>query len=187
MVVFLTGGSASGKSGWAEGFAAALHRRSGGTLLYLATMEAGDEESRRRVARHRQQRAGRGFITLERPCRLAELTLPPGATVLLEDLGNLCANELYSPGGGGEAAVLAGLGHLFRRAGQLVVVGCEVFSDGESWQGEMEEYLRLLARAQALCAGEADAAAAVCCGIPRWQKRPAGEEFDKLCKEAEPR
>ena len=67
MIILLTGGSASGKSGWAEGLAAALHRRSGGALIYLATMAAEDGESRRRVARHRAQRAGRGFLTVERP------------------------------------------------------------------------------------------------------------------------
>ena len=186
MIILLTGGSASGKSGWAEGLAAALHRRSGGALIYLATMAAEDGESRRRVARHRAQRAGRGFLTVERPAGLRELTLPPGATVLLEDLGNLAANELYRPGGGGAGAVLDGLEHLCRQAASLVVVGNEVFADGEDWDRGMADYLRLLATAHTACAARADAAGTVACGIPLWYKRPEGPEFDALREEADP-
>jgi len=184
VVIFLTGGSASGKSAWAEGFITALHR--GGPLLYLATMAAGDGESRRRVARHRQARAGKGFATLERPCDLAGLALPPGAAVLLEDLGNLCANELYAPGGGGEEAVLAGLENLFRQADHLVLVGNEVAGDGTGWEG-MEGYLQALSQAQMACAARADAAAEVVCGIPLWHKRPGSPSFDQLLKEVSPR
>lgn len=186
MFIFLTGGSASGKSGWAEGFAAALHRRSGGVLLYLATMAAEDEESRRRVEKHRKARAGKGFLTLERSCDLAELDPPPDATLLLEDMGNLCANELYRPGGGGAPAVLAGLERLSARAKNLVVVGNELAADGCSWEG-MEDYLRAVSRAQRFCAARADVAAEVVCGIPVWHKRPSSPDFDKLRKEVSPR
>lgn len=186
MVILLLGGSASGKSGWAEGFAAALARQSGGPLLYLATMAAEDEESRRRVLRHRELRSGKGFSTVERPTGLAGLELPPGAAVLVEDLGNLCANELFSPEGGGERAVLRGLEHLRRRAAHLVLVGNEVFSDGENRSGGTADYLRLLARTQAACAAWAEAAGTVICGIPLWRKCPAESWFEELVKEAEP-
>lgn len=186
MFIFLTGGSASGKSGWAEGLAAALHRREGGVLLYLATMSAGDEESRARIARHRRQRAGKGFLTLERPAGLGELTLPPDATVLLEDVGNLCANELYGPGGGGVPAAAAGLEYLIPRAKNLVVVGNELSSAGEDWQG-MADYLEAVARAQILCAARADAAGEVLCGLPLWHKRPPGPDFHQLLQEVIPR
>ena len=172
MVIFLTGSSASGKSVLAETLAAALAGENA-PLLYLATMAAEDGESRLRVARHRAQRAGKGFATLERPAGLAGLALPPGATVLLEDLGNLCANELYAPGGGGAAAVLAGLEDLSRRAANLVVVGNELAGDGGGWAG-MEDYLRAVSRAQRFCAARADAAGEVICGIPLWHKCPAG-------------
>ncbi len=186
MVILLLGGSASGKSRWAEGLAVALRRRSGGPLLYLATMAAEDGESRRRVTRHRKLRAGKGFLTVERPVGLMELSLPPGATILVEDLGNLVANEVFSPEGGGERAVRLGLEHLRRQAKHLILVGNEIFSDGEAWQGEMAAYLRLLAQAQAACAAWSGAAGAVICGIPLWQKRPKESWFEELIKEAEP-
>jgi len=183
--IFLTGGSASGKSAWAERIITALRRRDSGPLIYLATMAAEDEESRRRVARHREARAGKGFVTLERPLDLAGLILPPDASLLLEDLGNLCANELYAPGGGREQAVLAGLENIFAQAKHLVVVGNEAAGDGTSWAG-LEDYLRALSHAQIACAARSDAAAEVVRGIPVWHKRPKSLSFDKLLKEVSP-
>ncbi len=174
MKFFLTGSSASGKSALAEALAAALAREKNSPLVYLATMSARDPRSLRRVARHRAQRAGKGFETIERPLALASLPLPAGAAVLLEDLGNLCANEFFAPGGGGEAALLAGLESLFSRVDDLVVVGNEVFSDGAAWGPEMTGYLTALARAQRACAAWADAAGEVSSGAVTWHKRPAG-------------
>lgn len=90
------------------------------TLLYIATMEPYGTEAAARIARHRSQRREKGFVTVERYTDLAGLAVVPSdaaapadteglsenavpldSTVLLEDLGNLCANELYSPNGSG--------------------------------------------------------------------------------------
>ena len=185
MKFFLTGSSASGKSALAEALAAALAREKNSPLVYLATMSARDPGSLRRVARHRAQRAGKGFETIERPLALASLPLPAGAAVLLEDLGNLCANEFFAPGGGGEAALLAGLESLFSRVADLVVGGKEVFSDGAAWGPEMTGYLAALARAQRACAAWADAAGEVSSGAVTWHKRPAGRS-DLFWKEVSP-
>lgn len=185
MKFFLTGSSASGKSALAEALAAALAREKNSPLVYLATMSARDPGSLRRVARHRARRAGKGFETIERPLALAGLPLPAGAAVLLEDLGNLCANELFAPEGGGEAALLAGLESLFSRVDDLVVVGNEVFSDGAAWGPEMTGYLTALARAQRACAAWADAAGEVSSGAVTWHKRPAGRS-DLFWKEVSP-
>ena len=185
MKFFLTGSSASGKSALAEALAAALAREKNSPLVYLATMSARDPGSLRRVARHRAQRAGKGFETIERPLALDSLPLPAGAAVLLEDLGNLSANEMNAPGGGGEAALLAGLESLFSRVDDLVVVGNEVFSDGAAWGPEMTGYLTALARAQRACAAWADAAGEVSSGAITWHKRPAGRS-DLFWKEVSP-
>ena len=96
MLILVSGGAGSGKSEFAEG----LVTSSGlGQRVYLATMRVWDAESVRRVERHRQMRAGKGFETLECPENLAGVTLPSGCAALLEDLSNLTANEFFGEQG----------------------------------------------------------------------------------------
>ena len=62
MEALVYGGAASGKSRYAEDLLCALSGE--GPRIYLATMEAMDEESRARVRRHRALRQNKGFSTL---------------------------------------------------------------------------------------------------------------------------
>jgi adenosylcobinamide kinase/adenosylcobinamide-phosphate guanylyltransferase len=66
-VTLILGGARSGKSRRAEQLAA----ESGLDVVYLATSEAFDDEMRERIARHRADRAGRGWTTVEEPRDLA--------------------------------------------------------------------------------------------------------------------
>lgn len=93
MFTLIIGGSASGKSSYAERLTVSLP--GDGPRIYLATMEAFGAEAHARIARHRQMRRGRGFETLECTRNLASAQVPPGSNVLLEDMGNLVANELF--------------------------------------------------------------------------------------------
>ena len=79
--------------------AESLVLKTGLPRYYLATMQVWDAECAARVEKHRKMRAQKQFETLECPLHLDRLALPGRGTVLLEDLGNLVANELYSPGG----------------------------------------------------------------------------------------
>ena len=54
MLILVSGGSASGKSEFAEGLVTASGLE---TRAYLATMQVWDAESERRVERHRRMRA----------------------------------------------------------------------------------------------------------------------------------
>ncbi len=95
MTTLIIGGARSGKK--------RLRRKPvGGTASsarwYVATMQPWDEECRVRIAKHRRARAGKGFETLECSRALAALRLPRRGSALLECLGNLAANELYSAG-----------------------------------------------------------------------------------------
>ena len=165
MLALVSGGSASGKSRFAEDLAAG---RSAGTRIYVATMQVWDEESRRRVERHRAMRAGKGFRTEERPRRLEELTAPPGAVALLEDLSNLTANEWFGPEGraGAFDRVLSGVEKLSREAACTVVVTNELFSDGVAYDRETADYLDCVARLNRAVAARADQVYEVVCGIP---------------------
>ena len=140
---------------------------------YLATMQVWDAECAARVARHRAMRAQKQFATVECPRGLEALTLPRRGTVLLEDLGNLAANELYDPGGAGEAAadaVLRGIEALRAQCEELILVTNEVFSGGTAYAGDTERYLRALAKINNAAAQRADAVVRVVCGIPVYYK-----------------
>ena len=93
MIVLVLGPNGSGKSVYAEKLAARLSRS---TLVYIATMIPYGDEGVMRVKRHRKQRERMGFITVEKPCNVSELSLPSDATVLLEDVSNLLGNALFS-------------------------------------------------------------------------------------------
>ena len=162
MLTLVIGGAGSGKSAFAE----ALVQKLPGRRVYLATMSCSDEESRARILRHRRQRAGGGFETVERCTGVGQAPVPEGANVLLEDLSNLLANELYSPEGGGAEAVLRGLAELGGRALNLTVVTNEVFSGGSDYGEESLRYLLRLAELNRHLAAGADLVVEVVCGLP---------------------
>ena len=163
MFAMIIGGSASGKSALAERWAASLPL----PRIYLAAMQVLDEESRARVERHRAMRAGKGFETIEAQTALWNTDLP---TVLLEDLSNLLANEMFSPEGGGSEAALHGVQSLLARCDNLILVTNEVFSGGANYEGETEDWLAELAWLNRTLAAEADTVAEVVCGLPNLLK-----------------
>ena len=162
MLSLIIGGAASGKSEYAERHVLSLP----GRRIYLAAMEPWDDECRARIARHRAARAGRGFETVERYRDLAGLCVPPDGNVLLEDLSNLLANELYGPGGRGVEAVYGGLCSLRARCASLTVVTNEIFSGGADYAGDTVAFMRALAELNRRLAGEADFVCEVVCGLP---------------------
>ena len=169
MLTLVVGGAASGKSAYAERLVlqTALPR------YYLATMQVWDAECAARVEKHRRMRAEKQFETLECPLHLGTVHLPARGTALLEDLGNLTANELYDPAGAGEAAasaILDGLGRLAAQCEHLVVVSNEVFSGGADYAGDTDRYLQALAQVNNALAARADAVVRVVCGIPVYYK-----------------
>ena len=87
-LTLVLGGARSGKSRFAE----SLARQHGGPRTYIATAEAFDDEMRQRIAKHREQRAGDGWVTIESTLDPASV-LPRDGLVLLDCvtvwLGNL--------------------------------------------------------------------------------------------------
>lgn len=175
-MTLVLGGSASGKSELAEQLAL---EAGPGPRFYVATMEPYGEEGQRRVERHRQLRAGKGFTTIERYTDLKGLLLPSPGVVLLECLGNLAANELFSPAGAGEAgaleAVLAGIEQLRLRCASLVVVSNDVFADGvDQYEPSTRQWMLLMAQANRQLARQADRVCEAVCGLPLWHKGGKG-------------
>ena len=179
MLMVITGGSGSGKSAFAEEKGVML--AAGGPLAYLATMQVYGEEGRRKVERHRQLRDGKGFVTIERTTRVDLAEPGAEATVLLECMTNLAANELFSAeeepawdktgqdAGCPEAAerrILETVERLYAKCRNLVIVTGEVASDGLSYEEGTENYIRLLERVNCGLCRKADAAYEVVYGIP---------------------
>ena len=173
-LILVTGGSGSGKSAWAE---KTLLAQAKGRAVYLAAMENdGGPEAAARVERHRAMRAQHGkeagleFLTVERPVDIGGAAVEPGDSVLLEDLGNLLANEIWSPSGVGaeraEEWIFSGLRALLERAELLVTVSCDVFADGTEYAPGTMAYIRGLANLHRRLAPLACRTVEVVCGIP---------------------
>lgn len=162
MLTVIIGGAGSGKSAFAEAHVCTLP----GRRIYLAAMLPRDEESRRRVEKHRMMRRGKDFDTLERGLDLEGAEIPEGANVLLEDLSNLLANEIYERDGGGIDAARRGLLHLIGSCENLTVVTNEVFSGGADYDAESLRYMRALADLNRALAARADLTVEVVCGLP---------------------
>lgn len=167
MLIFLSGGAKNGKSMLAQRLCRRLS--GGGPLYYLATMIPHDAEDEQRIARHVRDRAGWGFQTLEwgRALETHLAELPAGATVLLDSVTALLANEMF-PGPEPELTaperVLRGLTALCGRAESVVFVSDFIYSDAGRYDPLTEAYRRELAALdRALCA-RCDAAAELCGG-----------------------
>lgn len=162
MLHIVYGGSASGKSSYAESFAMSLQGE--GRLLYIATMYPYkwntteiDPETMQRIERHRAMRADKGFDTVECYRHVEHIVAKRQDVLLLECMSNLLANEMYleqDSEDGGLAETMsevekAGVGmsetlspvskkivqalvNLSTRVQDVVIVTNDVFSDGGS-------------------------------------------------------
>ena len=162
MVNLVIGAAASGKSEYAEDIVMSLP----GEKIYIATMEPFGAEAEERIARHRVLRAGKGFTTVERPRDLIGLTPEADWNVLIEDLPNLAANELFSPEGGGADAVLSGVERICKIVSSVTIVTGDIFSDGAEYDVGTREYMEMLADLHMRIAAKADNVVEVVCGIP---------------------
>lgn len=164
MFVLVTGGSGSGKSAFAESILDHKEKK-----IYIATMLCRDEESKKRIERHRRLRSGKGFETLEIPFDLKQARIPEHANVLLECTSNLLANEMFCEEGSGENAekeILEGILRLKEQADTLCVVTNEIFSDGIEYDPYTREYQRLLGRINQQMASIADEVYEIVYSIP---------------------
>ena len=65
MKIYVSGGAKNGKSSWAVAKAVNLAKEKDLPLYFVATMIARDDEDVERVLRHRKERRGLGFTTIE--------------------------------------------------------------------------------------------------------------------------
>lgn len=173
MITLIIGGSGSGKSAYAE----SLFDHFTGKKYYLATMQVYDAEAQRKVDRHRRNRAGKGFQTVEQPTDIGKLQLERKTAcayacgLLLECMSNLVANEMFQGGMqlGAEAVADKVAAETVRLAGEFdefVVVTNQVFEDGIDYGESTMAYLRALGLVNCRLAAQADRVVEVVAGIP---------------------
>lgn len=188
MIYLVLGGSGSGKSEYAENLAVELHDTAGknSKLFYLAHMypyivdgtgeKRMDDETRKRIERHRTMRKSKGFETRELFCDMKnELALLENDTVLLSEcMSNLLANEMYLPEGNLAEGICEEL--LFniivnpiikksKEVAAYVVVTNEIYLDKEM-DAETVKYVKALGYINKCLVKYSKQAYEVVCGIP---------------------
>ena len=166
MMILVLGANGSGKSAYAEQAAASLCQ---GRLYYLATMRPFGSEGEQRVERHRAQREGMGFFTVESPFGKAN----PDAmdTVLLEDTSNLLANLMFEQKpADGAAVALAQIETLRAACQHIIVVSISGFGTEDGSDKETAAYIAALNTLNQQIAKRADTVIEMVSGRPVIQK-----------------
>ena len=160
MFIIVTGGSAGGKSEYAENLVPNT-----GNRVYLATMEPFGAEAETRIARHRKLREGKGFKTIECPVNIGNcFEACRGRHVLLEDLPNLVANEMFSSHAHSTAGIAEQILDLAHISESLICVTGILTADGRKYDESTMKYLKELAAIERTLALHADRVIEVVCG-----------------------
>ncbi len=164
MTTFVTGGSKCGKSSFAERILTDFQ----GRKVYIATMQPFGDDAFEAIERHRKMRAGKGFETIEKYTDIHEISLDADCAVLLECMGNLCANEMFSSEKINSPAekIISGIKHLSDSVSHLVIVTNQVGGDGISYAEGTAEYIRVLGEINQSIAAYADNVIECVYGIP---------------------
>ena len=160
MKVFISGGCKNGKSYFAQHLA---KKQQTGSLCYIATMNPVDSEDSERIARHRREREGWGFTTVEQPFDIEGILdkCGSGSSFLLDSLTALLANEMFLPGGKindlAADKITAGLVSILGQIRNIVIISDYIYSDAFLYDPLTEKYRKSLA--------EIDRAAALNCDV----------------------
>ena len=184
MITFICGGSGSGKSEFAEQLI--LSGSSADRRYYIATMIPYGEEGRKRVERHVKLRDGKGFKTIECPTDLSmaldSIDCPESASVLIECVSNLVANEMFENHLNEKETAektIRDILSVCRQAQQTVIVSNNIFEDGNTYDEDMTAYLKALATVNQKLAQTADEIYEVTAGIPlRIDERKGSGKMD---------
>ncbi len=158
MNVLIIGGSGSGKSQYAEELAQKLKKDK---VYYIACMEPYGDEGRRRIARHRKMREGKGFITIEQYRDIDKVNTED--TVIIEGVSCLMANEMFKKKPKDGRYVLECIKKI--KADNIIAVTDNVQEGGGDYDEATLRYMEELSYINAGLAEWADKVTEIVCGI----------------------
>ncbi len=139
MTTLITGGSKCGKSTFAE----KLLSSHSGRKIYIATLRPYGNNAEDIIARHIKMREGKCFVTIEQFTDINKAPVKDGDAVLLEDIGNLAANEMFTENGivSPVTKVVSGIKTLSETVAELIIVTNEVGCDGIGYASGTMDYI----------------------------------------------
>lgn len=149
MLIYLTGGAKNGKTELGQELAIRLSGDD--PRYYVAAMIPCDDEDRQRIARHRKEREGLSFVTLEwsGDIETEAISADRRGTYLFDSVTALLANEMFAFSGEPDAdagrRVTEGLLALADRAENCIFISDGIFSDAFLYDEITELYRRQLA------------------------------------------
>lgn len=167
MLIIILGASKSGKSKIAEDYI--VNMKDVSKRYYLATMECYSDEARIAIERHRQMRKDKGFITIEKNKDVLDVEIDnKDSVILLECMGNLVANEMFSDGFKENVSekIISDIQKLNSKCKHLVIVSNIVNEDGISYSYETEKYIDNIVRINKGISLVANEVVEAVCGIP---------------------
>ena len=107
-------------------------------------------------------------MTLEQYTDIEKADISLQSAVLIECIGNLCANEMFSDSAVEDpvSRIVSGIRKLSERAGLLVIVTNEVFSDGIEYGSGTMEYIKAMGEINNRISAFADVVTECVYGIP---------------------
>jgi len=178
MRVFITGGCKNGKSYRAVQLAAGM----GAPRYYVATMKPADGEDDARIIRHKTERKGLGFTTLEMAKDIDKIPdwCDLNGVFLLDSVTALLANEMFVGGEFYPSAyekVINDILALMEKTTNIVVVSDNIYSDAFIYDVTTENYRKGLGLADRAITAACDACLEVSFGRLVVHKNAKGYAF----------
>ena len=187
MNVFISGGAKNGKSTYAQNLAVSMARKQKCPLYYLATMIPHDDEDRDRIERHRQDRQGLGFRTIECGHDIEREIEGREGVFLIDSVTALLSNEMFKSNGSidntASIRIADNLSKLCEKHDGLIFVSDFIYSDGGNYDELTDAYIQGLAIIDKALAKVCDRVVEMCYGFPVDYKTEENKEAGALASE----
>jgi len=145
--IFISGGCKNGKSFYAQQLA--KNQEGDKPLYYIATMRSVDSEDQDRILRHRMEREGWGFTTIEQSINICDIKADFSGSFLIDSVTALLSNEMFRSDGtiDNEAYMRVSLDlvNFCEKTGNTVFVSDYIYSDAFEYEELTNLYRKGLA------------------------------------------